>query len=479
MIISSQIVACYSQQIESGGIQRLAINLNGSSLIVSAGSSFVHTIYSTVVDSSGTSSSVSLERLTLTLDSAGRQFEISGDCKYLYGWQNGANFELTANNCRIRNGLFAVASSGMLVAGNVSSYIDLASGVANTGNLYGGGTDASVNGKITMNIAGSATYSGTICGGSFANSLNPTVSGGIAMEVSGITQLNNSAVAPARTDVLIGGGIATNGRTLTVNGGVTIDISGGASLGYVVGGGYALTSGASAAVNGGVSLTIRDATVNHSIYGAGYAAVSGASYSLTGGVSILIDCADAAVSIGGGISAAGFGDCTVTGSKVVTFTGLGSNLTFSGSVYGGGTLKFDDYSGLFSGSVAMSDIVVSGDSEVEGTAFTSCDSFTFDIVERSFGLCDEAMLQGGFSFYPFETTVNVNMSLNEFTYLDRVELLEVGIDQPSDLTVNLYDENNVLLATLDYDSGDTWTTGNKTFSAQVVDGKFGLTCQRS
>ncbi|MEA4863650.1 MAG: hypothetical protein VB042_10125 [Victivallaceae bacterium] len=412
------------------------------------------------------------------MDSAGRQLEVYDSYYYLYGRQEGNNCELIAENCRLRNGLFGVTSGVTLINGSVLAMVNLADVTSNTGNIYAGGTDASVGGKITLNIAGSATYLGTICGGSFADSLNPTISGGIDIDVSGISQVNNSKITSARTDLLIGGGIAINGKTLTVNGGITIDISDGASLGSVVGGGYALTSGTSATVNGDIDLTIKDASTR-SIYGAVYAVVSGAAVSVVGNVSILIDATDAAVSISGGITASGYGNCTVTGDKVVTFTGLGSNLTFSSSVYGGGILRFDDYSGLFSGSAQMSKIAVSGDSEVEGATLISCNSFEFDITDRPFGLCDDVMLKGGFSFYPFETTVRVNLSLAEFAYLDRVELLEGDPGSFSDLTVELYNENNVLLATLDYDSGDTWTTGNKTFSAQVVDGNFGITCQRS
>ncbi len=467
--IGSRVVTHYGWQLDSSGVT--------SQTIVSAGGS-AHTVTTT---SSYTDSTSERQLIySLSTESGSSILSIFGQYKYLYGWQDGNDCRIAAANCRLVNGLYGVTSGVSSISGNVDIYFNPASGVNNTGNMYGGGGNGTtVGGNVKFELDGTGTCKGLIYGGGYAGTANSVVSGCVELDVNGITHQQNAALT-GHTDWLFAGGAAANGKSSTVGGATSISISGGASLGSVFGGGSATGSGSVASVGGGCSITIENATISGSVYGGGYA-YNGGSSTVAGGVAISVKATSgAAVSIQENICIGGLSG-TVSGAGSVTFSGSGAYLNFSGTVSGAGasgvnTLGFSDFSGAFTADIAEIDrISASGNTAAVISDSYVCNNFTFDLTGRRAANSSTALLRRGASGGLVLDSAGGNqltviLDTGDFTGIQRMELMELGTSTVSDLTITLLDPTGATLASLDYDLNETWSSGGRTYGVSLTSG---------
>ncbi len=467
--IGSRVVTHYGWQLDSSGVT--------SQTIVSAGGS-AHTVTTT---SSYTDSTSERQLIySLSTESGSSILSIFGQYKYLYGWQDGNDCRIAAANCRLVNGLYGVTSGVSSISGNVDIYFNPASGVNNTGNMYGGGGNGTtVGGNVKFELDGTGTCKGLIYGGGYAGTANSVVSGCVELDVNGITHQQNAALT-GHTDWLFAGGAAANGKSSTVGGATSISISGGASLGSVFGGGSATGSGSVASVGGGCSITIENATISGSVYGGGYA-YNGGSSTVAGGVAISVKATSgAAVSIQENICIGGLSG-TVSGAGSVTFSGSGAYLNFSGTVSGAGasgvnTLGFSDFSGAFTADIAEIDrISASGNTAAVISDSYVCNNFTFDLTGRRAANSSTALLRRGASGGLVLDSAGGNqltviLDTGDFTGIQRMELMELGTSTVSNLTITLLDPTGATLASLDYDLNETWSSGGRTYGVSLTSG---------
>jgi len=161
-----------------------------------------------------------------------------GSAQYVYGG---------GNNGAVTGGTSVVVSGGTV-----------------SGSVYGGGMslDATVTGKASVGIKGTAIVSGNVIGG--GHSATSTV-GSTSVEILGGTIIHD----------VYGGGYYG-----AVTGSTSVNISGG-TMNYVFGGGYREN-----ATVGSTSIEISGGTINNNVFGGGYrenATVGSTSIEISGG----------------------------------------------------------------------------------------------------------------------------------------------------------------------------------------------------
>lgn len=234
--------------------------------------------------------------------------------------------------------------------------------------------NAVVNGNINSNISSGQIY--TFIGGNYAiNEASSTLKGGVASEI------NNASV-----NMLFAGDYAYNGANSTIEGNVSTKLVGGKIVNYYgstsqgegnVYGGSAAASGATATLKGSSTIEISGTNISGNIYAGGFALDDTSS-------SVIEKSAEVKISggtIGGDIYAGGSGKLTsVKGDSNIIFVGDSGDVSFSGTIYGGGQnggtvegdskLTFGDssnsFSGTFNGKLSEIDVVeIKGTSDVE------------------------------------------------------------------------------------------------------------------
>ena len=227
---------------------------------------------------------------------------------------------------------------------------------------------STVSSNSALEISGGSVKA--VFGGHYLASGASTISGDTEAEITGGTF----------SSFVCGGNVVATGGSVTLSGASTLTISGGTFNGAVAGGSDS-QGGLITTTNGyNSNLVISGGVFNSDIYGGNvasrpeYAALSGVEETLidiNGSTSITIDTSANSVSISGCIVAGSYGSGQVTGNTSITFTGLGSNLDFTGKLSGdsknagtyekrvSGTrsLVFDNFVGSFSGDIRGIDSV--------------------------------------------------------------------------------------------------------------------------
>jgi len=426
------------------------------------------------------------ETVTYTLSSStatGTVLNIYGTYKALRGWSEGNNWRLATSNSKVTGGIFGTANN-ITAAGNVALDINLNT-ENNTGNIYGIGANASANGNIEMSLHGGGKYYGMIFGGAYTQYNNCTVGGNINLNVSGISQLQNSAVTTGNTRWLMGGFYSLGGFAGVVNGSVNMQITDGANLGHVMGGGYAVNSNSVIRVKGDVNMTLRNVTIGGHVVAGGYTAEGGTSI-IEGNTNILIDATES-ITFSGNIIAGGYrqGANTVNqvlGTRTVTLTGLGSNINIPyGGINGGdntpgGTrmVVFDDFTGSFAGGLYNLDsIKFAGDTVLSGLGNTfSSSNFVFDITDRSSSKYGTSMMDNMnvLNFKQNAGTVDIYLDEADFNSATSVALMDFDSSLNLNLNFNLYDVfgNAVAFKTSDETHGFNITQTNGVIALTYV-----------
>ena len=119
---------------------------------------------------------------TLVRDTANNltTLNVSGKYLYLYGQTSGDGYNLIAENCRVRYGLYGTADN-VTVTGGVYAKISLInfSGYHNTCNIFGAGVNTVISGGIDMTVSGGDVYYGVITGGNYAVESSTLFVGGL------------------------------------------------------------------------------------------------------------------------------------------------------------------------------------------------------------------------------------------------------------------------------------------------------------
>ncbi|MEA4862373.1 MAG: hypothetical protein AB7F40_09870 [Victivallaceae bacterium] len=422
-------------------------------------------------------------------------------CAYIYGGSSASN---VGGGCRtfIMNGasygIYGGGASGTVIGGAVELKLEnvtlkslllggggstvggdiylTVSDCGGTGNYFGGAAGAFVAGDIFCEYDG-GYFTGLIYGGCRTTGVGGGC-GSVRLAVSGLTQQSNLKIlAQGSTAWLVGGGQAIDGGSLQC-GDVNINVSGGAKLRYIVGGAQAEGAGSAADV-GRVSISIASATVDGSIYGGGYAVRDGIS-TVTGGVAITVD-STGVTSIYGNIYGGGTNPLQATGGRamvksgaIITFTGSGDNLNFSGVVCGDGAasgtvsgekvLAFDNFSGAFMATARDFDTLEISDSAVAMTSAVSVECARFRIT----GEPDDVMLKTPSArFEQLEIELDVAMLSASRDFL----LLETGDigNFDDDPVVYLYDAGGAMIGGIDgFESGETVEAAGGSLSLAIA-----------
>ncbi|MDD4818351.1 MAG: Ig-like domain-containing protein [Victivallaceae bacterium] len=402
------------------------------------------------------------------IDNAGNIGEWSGVYEHnttlkftdFYGKTNDdGDCSLNANGIRVKE---IIASAQSDVAGNITALIALNAN-ASPCNIYGGGNNVNVGGKIAMTVS-TGGYSGVVYGGSRAYAKNVTVHD-IAVSVGGIVHSDNQkliAAGKGNSAWIVGGGVADNAQTLTA-GAVNITLDG-ANVIRVVGGAQAQNAGSTATVES-VNITVRNSTLAGDLFGGGYAYNGGTSV-VSGGTFITIDTTAANVTVMGNIYGGGAnpsyyskgGSTPVNGGSTVTFTGLGEKLTvgtvsgdgmIAGMVSGVRTLEFRDFFGEISANVKNFDLLkFAGTSEITAGPGYGANTFKFDLTGRDASYQDVAFIQNAsaFTFADGDKLLQVELGATSGNY----DLMAVDDAAMLDgLKVELF-KNDALLCSFNY-----------------------------
>ncbi len=288
---------------------------------------------------------------------------------------------LTLKNCFVA-GMLSGAGVGD-VKGDINITLNLPEyqGSRMSGNFYGGSVDMvdstaarrsnTIDGNIRMTFTG-GDYMGSMYGGSRSGGSAATVNGDITISVAGIFHDDNVKIlAQGNSAWIVGGGAADGGGSVTA-GGVIISVTG-SLVARVVGGAQAQGAGSTATVRS-AAITVADTFVTGDLYGGGYAYDGGLSV-VTGNTYITIDTTESrdttvlGTIYGGGANpsyAAKGGSSRVDGNATITFTGAGDRLSIgtvngdgkaTGSVLGDRILQFADFTGDFAGRAVNFDTV--------------------------------------------------------------------------------------------------------------------------
>ncbi|MEA4862310.1 MAG: beta strand repeat-containing protein [Victivallaceae bacterium] len=400
---------------------------------------------------------------------------VGGTQRDLYGGGKGGtitgNINLQASNSTVSSIVTGGGESN--VNGSISVKLGNLVGDV-TANIYGGSVvnaaNLTVSGSVALSITG-GRYLGILYGGGRGYSSYSNVTGGdVSVTVSNMTQLDNpKLLKDGNSAWIIGGGVADGGGKTTVAGSVYVNVTGGASVVRVVGGSQAQGSGSIATINGDTVVTIGNCSVTDAVYGGGYAYDSGVSV-VEGTSRIVVNASGSTVTIGGNIYAGGAnpmystkgGSSSVLGGSEVSFSGSGDLLSFSGVVDGDGKIagtvqgtkavSFDDFTGGFFGLLKNIDVVtLAGD-----TRMTSANSYTvstlcFDLSKRSFDLSDYLFVEDTSSF-SFESEGVLKFVLDADTLGSdnfKFALLDVSDEDIEGLTVQLYGSDGYELASAD------------------------------
>ena len=416
--------------------------------------------------------------LLLTGKSYQTVLDITGRFTSLTGWLSGNDYTVVAENCRVKS---IIAGAAEDVAGNVTGTVNLLA-AASPCNIYGGGNNVNVSGKIDLALTGGG-YTGIIYGGSRAYAKFVTVHD-VAVSVGGIVHSDNQkliAAGKGNSAWIVGGGVADNGQTLTA-GAVNITLDG-ANIVRVVGGAQAQNAG-SLATAASVNITVRNSTLAGDLFGGGYAYNGGTSV-VSGGTFITIDTTAANVTVMGNIYGGGAnpsyyskgGSTLVEGGSTVTFTGLGEKLTvgtvsgdgmIAGTVAGIRTLEFRDFHGEFSANVKNFDLLkFAGTSEITAGPGYRANTFKFDLTGRDSGYRDTAVIQdaAAFTFADGDKLLKIELGATSGNY----DLMAVDDAAMLDgLKVELF-KKDALLCSFNY--GET----KDGYALEFADGMLSLT----
>lgn len=383
---------------------------------------------------------------------------------YLYGGGasgsevDGSIYLQLDNETTVKSVLIAGGESD--VTGGV--YLNVVSG-GGTGNYYGGASNAAVAGSV-ISVYSDGSFTGLIYGGSRATG-DSASSGDVNLTIDGeLSQTNNlKMLAKGSTAWLVGGGQSISGGALTA-GDVTISISGKAALNNIVGGAHAEGTSAVATVDS-VTISVADCTVNGNIYGGGYVNNGGVS-TVSGGVSISVDTTDAIASIYGNIYVGGANPlrsssstALVYGGASITFSGLGDNLNFSGTVSGdgvvsgtvsgGSSLIFSNFYGDFTGQIRNFGVLEVADSMVTLTKSVTVDTALFKLTEELTGTMLTAS-ELHFDSMVVELSAALCSDANsEFTLFSAANAM--SLDEA--IAVSFYDSSDNYLGSVDLGGG--------------------------
>lgn len=217
--------------------------------------------------------------------------------------------------------------------------------IASGSRVYGGAdlaaTGITVNGSGTINLSINATSDSQIAqvygGGRLAQSGCEFDSGAINTTINGGTYTGFVGNGSQAVD-----GIVTATTTsLTVNGGVFNS--------YVYAGMYSQSSTVVATVSGNTTLTINGGTFNGIVFGGSAASrnVYARTTYINGAINVAVNANSSEIVFNNHLFAGSQANGNVSRSTTITFTGLGSNLTFGSDVYVSGGCETDaDYSNV-------------------------------------------------------------------------------------------------------------------------------------
>ena len=378
--------------------------------------------------------------------------------------QSGTSSTLKVSDCRVKS---IIAGASGDVTGSVTASIELAA-EASPCNIYGGGNNANVGGKISLSLTGGG-YTGTIYGGSRA--YQKTIStGDVAIAVGAIVQTNNVKILKSGESAwVVGGGTAYDGTLKAGTVSITID---GASLVHVVGGAQAQAAGTAATV-ASTAITIRNAAISGDVFGGGYA-YDHAESTVLGDVSMTFDASNSKmVTVQGTIYGGGAnpshpsmgGSSVVEGDATITFTGSGDYLAVStvsgdgkvaGTVLGVKTLSFENFTGDFLGVIQSFDVVsFSGNTAMDYSGGYAASTIAFDLTGRT----ELEAFADGFSFVDGgDNLLKIELGATTGSY----DLLTCDdFDALEGLKVELY-KQGALYASFDYgDSAKGYTVGER------------------
>lgn len=291
---------------------------------------------------------------------------IGGSYEERHGNIIDGNAYLVAGNCRVRSLICGAAEN---IAGDVCASIELLDS-ASPCNIYGGGNNVSVGGKVFFDLYGGRS-TGTIYGGTRASTGgSATVAGEIVMNVSDLRQTNNlRLITDGETAWLVGGGAAATGGALrSADVSITVD---GSWVGHLVGGAEATGNGSVAAV-GDVNITLKDTNCSGDVYGGGYAYNGGVS--TVESVSMTLDGSEGMIYVVGTVYGGGAnpsraslgGSSVVAGDAVITLIGYAENFLMStisgdgkaiGSVQGERRLVLENFTGELAANIINFDTI--------------------------------------------------------------------------------------------------------------------------
>lgn len=305
-------------------------------------------------------------------------------------------------------------------------------------------SNAVVKGNISTNVSSGQVY--TFIGGNYA------LNGGTSeLKGNAVSELNNVSV-----NMVFAGDYAYNGARSTVDGNVSAKLVGGKVVNYYglssegegnVYGGSVAASGSTAEVKGSSSIEIAGADVAGSVYAGGFALDDSSSSTIEKSAQVKISSG----SIGGDIYAGGFGKQTsVKGDSSVVFVGNSQDISFAGTVYGGGqnggtvegksNLVFGDsanaFSGTFAGKLSGIDTVeVSGASDVEFTNAFSVDKLLVGATSKVSLVADSTFnsISIKFESEKFESGDELAFSLDDI--FSDSSVVEKALESGSSLTV--------------------------------------------
>ncbi len=323
--------------------------------------------------------------------------------------------------------------------------------------------DAVVNGDINSNVSSGQIY--CFIGGNYAiNEASSTLKG------NAVSEINNASV-----NMLFNGDYAYNGASSTIDGNVSAKLSGVNVVNYYgfasegegnVYGGSVAASDSTAVLKGSSSIEIAGTNISGNVYAGGFTLDDASS-------SVIEKSAEIKISsgvIGGDIYAGGSGKLTsVRGDSNIVFAGSSEDISFTGTVYGGGqnggtvegssNLVFGDssksFSGTFDGKLSEIDIVeVKGASDVK---FMNA----FDVDRLLVGSTSKVSLIEETSF----NSISIIFEDNSFS---SGEEFEFNLD-------NIFSDSTIVLAALEngnsftvFDSnGNEWNANYETGSIQI------------
>ena len=310
----------------------------------------------------------------------------------------GAGIGSVGGNVTVTFGADVDFSSKPIIYGGAMAGVSsaMSSATAEMEKLTSDGTqNVTISGKVAMTFNETALPS-MIVGGNFNNAgetaVSSAINGGVALT------FNNTSA----TSWIFGGSYVASGNAQdTISNGVTLDFTGNGTYFHIFGGSRVEKGGSGIVSN--VDITISGGDYTGYIAAGGYATSSSSSL-VTGDTAITVNTTDAVVSFGNSIYLGGYAHLSdsiaqVNGDSTIIFTGLGSNLNFSGSVNGCGfgdgdasmggeqEIVFVDFTGDFNGIIREFDTIsFAGDTAVNFTAELTpelFDTWNFDLSGRT------------------------------------------------------------------------------------------------